>query len=55
MEWTDVLHDGANSGKLKVVSLIVGNGMVKNGCDQLDVCVNWAGFLHADCDAIIFG
>ena len=34
MEWTDFLDAGANSGKLKVISMIFGC-VVKNGRDHL--------------------
>ena len=64
MEWTGFLHAGANSGKLKVISMIFGSGMVKNCWDHLvqetllylrNEFMIWADFLHADYDAVIFG
>ena len=35
MEWTDFLHAGENSGKLKVISIIFWIDVVKNGCGYL--------------------
>ena len=65
MEWTDFLRAFANSGKLKVTSLIFEWVWSKMGMDYIvhetlksaylkDECMNWADVLHADCDAIIF-
>ena len=65
-EWTDFLNAGANSGKLKVISLIFEWSWLKMGIAIYLVhetqksallkneCMNWADFLHAGCDAIIF-
>ena len=63
MEWTGFLHAGANSGKWKVISLIFGWALSKMGMavyfmrpkNLLNECMNWADFLHADCDTIFFG
>ena len=62
MEWTDILHAGTNSEKLKVIDIWV--GMVRKGCGHLvhetqksvsKEFLNSAYFLHADCGAKIFG
>ena len=61
MEWSDA---GANSGKHKVVSLIfewlwwvskmdLVTYLVHKPLKSAE-CMNWADFLHADCDAITF-
>ena len=60
LEQTDFLHDATNPGKLKVASMI----FRYSRCDllvheTLKYCLkiqfmNWADFLHADSDAIIF-
>ena len=65
-EWSDgmnwFLHAGANSGKLKAISMILGWVWSKMGMAMVpyNLCnenefMNWADFLHADCDVIIFG
>ena len=63
--WNELifLHAGANSGKLKVISVIFGLVWSKMGIailfirpkNLLNECTNLADFLQADCDAIIFG
>ena len=69
MDWWNkliFLHPDKNSGKLKLDSLIFEVGVVKNDHSLLvhetlksaylkNEFINWAGFLNADSDAIIFG
>ena len=61
IELTDILHAGTNSGKLEVISKIFWVGLFKNGRGHLvhethllSEFMDWANFLHADYDAIIF-
>ena len=63
-EWVDGMNwflcAGVNSGKLKVISMIFGwmwskLGLFMRPRSLLNEFMNWAYFLHADCDAIIFG
>ena len=66
MECTYFLHAGTASGKLKVISLIFGWAWSKIGVaidfmkpKNLVFCknkfMNWADFLNADNDTILFG
>ena len=67
MEWTDFLHAGANSGKLKVVSMIfwwvsswkmnVAIQLIQNVAMLYRKNELWVELivLYADCEAIIFG
>ena len=62
MEWTEFLYAGANSGKLNVISIICGRAWSKTGMvilflrplNLLNEFMNWADFLHADCDSMVF-
>ena len=62
MEWTDFLHAGGNLRKLNVISMAFGWEWSKTGMtiymrpiNLLNVFVNWADFLNADCNAVSFG
>ena len=56
MEWTDFLHAGTNSGKLKVDSIIFVWAMSKMAVAFLkNEHMNWADHFNADSDAIVFG
>ena len=58
-EWT-ILHAGANSGKLQVISMIFGcarhlvHQTLKSAYLKNEF-MNSADFLHADCEAVMFG
>ena len=55
MERTDFLHAGANSGKLKVISMILGWAWSRDPKTCGMIRMNWADFLHIDSDVIFFG